>query len=212
MTIYLHSKDPLSNEILKQVKHIPKCPGTCIFIDIYNSTNLKFEVRFEEWAKMMNNTFNFITILSGFPKNVVKGIGDEIMIYIPDEELKNNDYFRSHYELLMEIYATIDNIKNFPVKKLFLECKVSIHFSRDVYNITFLKGFNDYYGKGIDLAARLQSKSKPNRIVISEEFYKKVKKDTRSIPDSKILKVISKKYIEDFKGLPKPTEYRVIDV
>lgn len=94
-------------------------------------------------GKKLNNTFNFISFLNDFPDNVVKGIGDEIMLYIPDKDLKAKSTYNDYFALLEEIYATIDNINNYPVENVFLNCKVSIHYCTEVYNITFFKGVSE---------------------------------------------------------------------
>ncbi len=214
MAQYIHFRDPNSKEIEKTLEEIPQAPGTCLFIDIVGSTQIKYGTDLKTWGKKINNTFNFISILNDFPGNVVKGIGDEIMLYIPDEELAKKTSYNDYFSLLQEIHATIDNIRNFPIEGLFLPCKVAIHYCTDAYNITFLKGANDYYGKDIDLTARLTSKAKANRIVLSEAFYRKVYKDYTqkySTNTGSVVSNISGKYLEDFKGVPGPTEYRVID-
>jgi len=124
-------------------------------------------------------------------------------------------FYKDYYTVLHELHATLDNIKHFPNKGDLLTCKIGIHYCTEVYNITFLKGFNDYYGRDIDLTARLMSKTIANRIVISETFYQKVEEDHNerySSYSQSVYNLISEKYIEDFKGVPKPTEFRVINV
>ncbi len=215
MAKYIHYRDPKSKEIEAVLGEMPQVPGTCFFIDIVGSTQIKYNSDFKTWGRMLNNTFNFISLLNEFPQNVVKGIGDEMMLYIPDDELRQKDSFNDYFSLLVEIYATLDNIRNFPVDGLFLPCKVAIHYCTDAYNITFLEGANDYYGKDIDLTARLTSKAKANRIVMSELFYQKAYEnytDKYRLSMHRALDQVSEKYIEDFKGIPHPTEFRIIDV
>jgi len=215
MVHYVHFKSPFEEEIEDYFKNLPLCPGVCIFIDIVNSTNIKYHSEVWEWGRKLNNTFNFISFLNDFPDNIVKGIGDEIMLYIPTASLREKDTYKSLAGLLGEIYASLDTIKNFPVDGLFLQCKVAMHYCTDVYNISFLEGFNDYYGKDIDLSARLMSKAKANRIVISQCFYDKMLEDQKQYPEEnpkECLSRISPTYIEDFKGVPEPTEFRIIDI
>ncbi len=215
MAQWIHDKDPRSPNIERLLQDVPKCPGVCLFIDIVDSTWIKYREPFTKWGQKLNNTFNFISLLNDFPDNIVKGIGDEIMLYIPENVLHQKTTFRTCFALMEEIYATLDNIKNFPVDGLFLPCKVAIHYCTEAYNVTFLEGYNDYYGKDIDLSARLMSKAKPYRIVLSEKFYQKVQEDiaTENIQKEQgCLKFITEKYIEDFKGVPRPVEYRVIQV
>jgi len=176
---------------------------------------MKYQGGLRDWGRRLNNTFNFISILNDFPDNIVKGIGDEIMLFIPDEVLHQKRVIRNYYSLLEEIYSTLYNIKHFPVADMFLLCKVAIHYCTEVFNITFFKDANDYYGSDIDLTARLMSKSLENRIVISEKFLQKVWNDlddTGSPHVTGCLAGLSDLYMEQFKGVPVVTEYRVIDV
>jgi class 3 adenylate cyclase len=215
MAIYIHDKNPASLTLGDQLKALPKTPGICMFIDIVGSTAEKYQNGVEVWGKKLNNTFNFISFLNNFPKHIVKGIGDEIMLYIPDDELTKHESLNSCLAMLEEIYATLDNIINFPLPDLFMNCKVAMHYCTEVYNITFLENYNDYYGIDIDMTARLTKKAVTNRIVISETFFKKVVEDLAASGRGYTPEVISKisdKYIEDFKGVPEPVELRVIDV
>ena len=96
-----------------------------------------------------------------------------------------------------------------------MDCKIAMHYCSNVYNITFLKGYNDYYGKDIDKAARLMSKSGKNRIVFSEAFYQKAKEDLANLDipeEGTCLGSSSEPVAENFKGIPFPVIYRTIDV
>jgi len=215
MLTYIHFKDPNSREMIRLLEQIPRCPGVCFFMDINKSTDLKYEGGLKDWGRKLNNTFNFISLLNDFPDNIVKGIGDEIMLFIPDEDLARKDTTNSCYALLEELYATLFNIRHFPVQDMFLGCKVAIHYCTEVYNITFFKGANDYYGSDIDLTARLMSRSQVNRIVLSEAFYQKVQNDLNAMNLSAgngCVANISSIQTEQFKGVPKPTSFRYIDV
>lgn len=215
MAQFIHDRNPNSTEIREKLSQIPRCPGTCLFIDIVNSTEIKYKTGIAEWGQKINNTFNFLSLLNEFPNNVVKGIGDEIMLYIPDDELKSKTGYNNYLGLLSELYSTIYNIKYFPNNQLFLECKMSIHYCDEAYNITFLEGANDFYGSDIDLSARLMSKAVANRIVISGSFYNKVKDDISDKDQNRkdpVFDLISSENFENFKGIPKPIEYRMINV
>jgi class 3 adenylate cyclase len=199
----------------KALKAIPKCPGTCIFVDIVSSTEVKYQTDITQWGRRLNNTFNFISVLNDFPGNIVKGIGDEIMLYIPDKVLVEKDSINDYYSILEEVYSTVLNLQHFPLQDLFYHCKLSIHYCTEVYNVSFLKGFNDYYGRDIDLTARLMEKTRAARLVFSEIYYRKVMADLRrrGIPkDQTCLNGMSVKMVEEFKGIPKPVSYRFIDV
>jgi class 3 adenylate cyclase len=214
MATYINHKDPASTHLVKILNKIPTCPGTCIFIDMIESTGMKYKKGVGHWGRLINNTFNFISILNDFPENIVKGIGDELMIYIPDEVLVQKSSLTNHYSIIEELYSTLLNIKSFPVKNLFMDCKIAMHYCTNVYNISFLKSYNDYYGKDIDMAARLMSKSGKNRIVFSEAFYEKAKTDlvNLNIPEElTCLNEASTPISENFKGIPHPLIFRTLD-
>lgn len=214
MSYYIHYTDPNSPEMESFLKGIPTCPGTCFFIDINKSTDLKYTGGLPDWGRKLNNTFNFISLLNDFPDNIVKGIGDEIMLFIPDEKLRHKKTISTYYQLLEEIYSTVYNIMTFPVSDMFLPCKVSIHYCTEVYNVTFFKGANDYYGRDIDLTARLMTKALQNRIILSEKFYIKVQNDLVNLgypEDYGCLASVSGKFMETFRGVPESTEYRILD-
>ncbi len=215
MVEYIHFKDPNSEEMLNFLSSIPKCPGTCFFMDINRSTDMKYEGGLTDWGRKLNNTFNFLSLLNDFPDNIVKGIGDEIMLFIPDDVLKKKPGINSYFMLLEEIYATLYNIRHYPVADTFLPCKVAIHYCTEVYNVTFFEGTNDYYGSDVDLTARLMTKCLENRIVLSEKFLAKVRKDMKQLglPDNTgCLGNISERFLENFKGVPVSTKFRIIDV
>ncbi len=215
MVRYIHYTDPNSEEIVRELEEIPRCPGICFFMDINRSTDMKYLGGLKDWGRKLNNTFNNLLYANHFQHHIVKGIGDEMMLFIPDAALLGKTSNNTCFALLEDIYAGLYLIKNHPDPDLFLNCKVAIHYCTEAYNITFFEGANDYYGSDIDLSARLMSKSIENRIVLSEKFYLKVVNDlvTLGLPmDTGCLSRISERFVENFKGVPVSTEYRVIDV
>ncbi len=215
MAQYIHFTDPNSDEMVKALETIPRCPGTCFFMDINRSTDIKYQGGLPDWGRKLNNTFNNLLYANHFEQNIVKGIGDEMMLYIPDEELMDKPSNNTYFALLEDIYASLYLIRHHPDPDLFLNCKVAIHYCTESYNISFFEGANDYYGSDIDLTARLMTKSIENRIVLSEKFYIKVKNDLIDLglpAHSGCLQWVSDRFIENFKGVPVSTEFRVLDV
>jgi len=215
MATFISLKDPRSKSLDELFENLETTPGTCIFIDIIDSTADKYICTPLQWIRKLNNTFNFISLLNDFPNFVVKGIGDELMLFLPDKDLLSISVFKNYYMLLLEIYATLDNLKNHPLNDLFYECKVGIHYCTNVYNITFFEGVNDYYGSDIDLAARIMKKAQKNSIVVSESFYDKVIENMKlmdEVPAIDINKSVSEPFIEHFKGVPHSVVYRMIEV
>lgn len=215
MAHYIHYTDPYSAEMVRKLHDIPRCPGVCFFMDINRSTDIKYQGGVKDWGRKLNNTFNNLLYANHFQQHVVKGIGDEMMLFIPDEALRSKPSNNTCYALLEDIYAALFLIKNHPDRDLYLNCKVAIHYCTEVYNITFFDGADDYYGSDIDLTARLMTRSVENRIVLSESFYVKVINDlvNLGLPASTgCLSKVSERYIENFRGVPVSTAFRIIEV
>ncbi|MEI7982873.1 MAG: hypothetical protein WCI71_14570, partial [Bacteroidota bacterium] len=201
MAHYIHDKDPNSETLVRALESIPRCPGTCFFMDINRSTDIKYSGGLTDWGRKLNNTFNNLLYANHFQHNIVKGIGDEMMLFITDEELVGKGTNNNYFALLEDIYASLFLIRHHPDPDLFLNCKVAIHYCTEVYNITFFEGANDYYGSDIDLTARLMTKSVENRIVLSEKFFIKVKNDLVNLgldSDAGCMRWISDRFIENF--------------
>lgn len=215
MAYYIHYNDPNSEEMTRELENIPRCPGICFFMDINRSTDIKYHGGLKDWGRKLNNTFNNLLYANHFQHHIVKGIGDEMMLFIPDEVLYSKQSNNTCYALLEDIYAALYLLKNHPDKDLYLNCKVAIHYCTEVHNITFFEGANDYYGSDIDLTARLMTKSLENRIILSEQFYVKIVNDlvNMRLPlDTGCLSRVSERYIENFRGVPASTAFRVIEV
>jgi len=215
MAYYIHYTDPNSGAMVDVLSKIPPCPGICFFIDITRSTDIKYVGGLQEWGRKLNNTFNNLLYANHFQSHIVKGIGDEIMLFIPDPVLEAKPVNNTCFALLEDLYAALFLIKNHPNQDLFLSCKVAIHYCTEVYNITFFDGAEDFYGIDVDLTARLMSKSLENRIVLSEPFYERIIREVTElgIPSTTgCLSLVSGRIEASFRGVPVETGYRVIDV
>jgi class 3 adenylate cyclase len=212
MAQYVHFRDPKAKEMTDLLRSIPRCPGTCMFMDITRSTRLKYDEDLVEWGRKLNNTFNILLYANHLEQFIVKGIGDEMMLYVPDEELLSRDSDNDYYSLVENVHSALFLIRQ--QVSVFLTCQVAIHHCTEAYNITFFERANDYYGRDIDLTARLMTKCVESRIVLSEQYYVKVKQDLirmKRSPREGCLATLSGKRRAIFKGVPAPTAYRVID-
>jgi class 3 adenylate cyclase len=213
MATYIHFRDPNAPEMTELLRSIPTCPGTCIFMDVSKSTELKYKETLEHWGRKLNNTFNILLFANHLEQFIVKGIGDEIMLYISDEDLASRTSDNDHYSLVENIHSALFLIRQRP--EVFLTCKVALHHCTEAYNITYFERANDYYGRDIDLTARLMSKCVENRIVMSEAYFTKVKSDLKRMKRpvrEGCLADLSGKRRAMFRGVATPTAYRVIDI
>ena len=165
---YDHYIKPRKLEKLK--KELLPTLGTVIYIDMVGSTILKDE-EVKIWSKKMQNTFLFA--LKAFkPMNdaVVKLIGDEMFMYIPDYTTKQVN----HIEILKVVKSIIGKF-NKDIEHSFIGLKGAIHHCDDVYNILYYEGQNDYYGTGLELAEKLMSRASTDMLIISDKFYDMLK-------------------------------------
>jgi hypothetical protein len=134
-----------------RVDSLQPTPGYCAFIDIVGSTELK-QQSIRRWINRIDNCFKLTAEQHHLGKfSPLKAIGDALMYYIEDSDLKQSGV--TPFELFHSLWliATEDRREVFPVVKIgAVRCV-------QVYSLTFLKGSQDYYGLEIDLAARLQA-------------------------------------------------------
>lgn len=172
-----------SNAGLKQkLEALQPTPGFCIFVDITGSTAMKAE-GLREWVAFIHNFFrNCEFFLSPF--GILKGIGDEAMIYIEETDLTASGYDPLQiFDALWQI-AT-ENDPRLPT------VKIGAAYCTQVYPITFLAGSRDYYGVDIDLAARLKGLAAPKSIVINDKFREKVMDGYRPIANQEQFKSVA---------------------
>lgn len=190
-----------------------KLSGTCIFVDMVGSTKIKTE-KSTAWVAKIKNTI--VTANIDYLRNhIVKVNGDELMIFIPDKcFLENTDLYDRILGNLISYMRNYEdwassNLREPITKTYFLRLKASIHHTDDAYCITFFENQKpDYYGNGIDLTARLITKSYENEITISREYFKKLK--NTCIENIQITDFPTGN--EFFKGFQKETYFTTINI
>jgi class 3 adenylate cyclase len=118
-----------------------------------------------EWVPGMLRVFEIVRVCvqAGFGRSPLKSIGDELMYYIPEREIRGQ---RAGALGLLEVLYALAG-EGDPV---FAEVKIAACHCRDAYDITFLPNTADVYGKDIDLTARLLQLAGPREIVMNEAF------------------------------------------
>jgi class 3 adenylate cyclase len=126
------------------------------------------------------------------------------MILITDEKIKAaNENYASVLDSLKNCISTNGTV----IDEITLRTKAAIHYCEDIYNISFRKNTDDYYGNGIDLTARLMKKSEQSKIVLSETFYQLVKG-----VDASFLNDTSDILEDEFIGFAGKTQYRIMKI
>ncbi len=191
MTLYINPNEP---SLKDSVDSLEPTTGYCIFIDIAGSTEMKSD-DIKKWIALIHNTFSNI---KGFlnPLPPLKIIGDEIMYYIPDEALEK----AGHTPLT--IFAELTNIAK-EEEEPYKDVRIAVAHCKHVYNITFNPGATDYYGKDIDLTARLLTKARSQEIIMNEPFYEQIKSCYDAIGNKEQLLEVNEvkgPWVELFKG------------
>ena len=161
----------------KLIKKLDPTLGTAIFIDMVGSTVLKSE-EMKMWTEKMRNTF--LLALKSFKPikdSVVKLIGDEMFIFLPDKFGQIN-----HLQILDQVKIIISNFNSgLDFDQSLIGLKGAIHYCDDVYNITIFDRQNDYHGLGIELTEGLMIKSSRDILIISDRYFEICKKNNFDI-------------------------------
>jgi class 3 adenylate cyclase len=154
--------DPSRRDFEKSLDALQPTTGFCIFADIADSTAMK-DSSVKLWIVYICNIFrNIQTFLPGRP---LKAIGDQLMYFIPDSQLQETGTTPlGMFDALAKIAREPDE------EHYFKNTRIAVAYCLDSYAITFVPGGVDYYGKDIDLTARLLTKAKPREIVMNEPF------------------------------------------
>jgi len=171
MSLYFDTSDP---GLKAKLEALVPTPGYCVFIDISGSTQMKDQELFH-WATLIHNAFaNVRTFMptSAFP---LKCLGDALMYFIPKTQPAQAS------DVPLQLFAGLASIVD-DRDPIFPQQKAAVVSGR-AYELTFIQGQDDVYGKDIDLAARLLSRARSREVLLNRAFYDEVRaayKRTRS--------------------------------
>jgi len=171
MSVYFSLRDP---DIMSKIESIEPLPGFCIVIDIVGSTALKSGLP-RKWLSRIHDAFALArTYLHQLQP--LKTIGDALMYYIPDGEMsdKHIQPLQLHLSLCFMVQEKEEHV--------FGTTKAAIAYCEEAYDVTFIEGTKDIYGRDIDLTHRLQSLAREGEIIMNEPFVKKVRANHRAAP------------------------------
>jgi len=184
--------DPNSPQF-KQFFDLPEpTPGYCLLVDIVASTALK-DQDFKTWMTLIYNTFRNIETFLPPPLRPLKGLGDSLMFFVSEADLS------AHHENALTVFHGLAGVLR-DRSRFFCELKAAAVYG-EAYEITFLRGHEDVYGKDIDLTARLLELAGPSQIVMNAAFVAAVR---RNYGDQ--IKMMGPKH-ESVKGFSTPVEF-----
>ena len=168
MTLFINPEVP---DLYEKIRRLNPTPGFCFFIDIVSSTEMKDE-ELHKWIAYIYNVFTNIQTFLYMKFRPMKSIGDCLMFFIPESDMRDE----TPLTLFDGLYKIITSNESY-----LKEVKIGAVYCRNVYNISFIEGNIDYYGKDIDLATRLLSKANSKEIVFNDEFFNRIRSEYDSI-------------------------------
>ena len=106
----------------------------------------------------------------------LKSLGDSLMFYVPESELNQRN------QTALDLFQPLTYVAQEEAKDIFGRSKIAVTYCQDAYEITFLKGTNDIYGKDIDLTARLMGLAGEGEILMNESFVDRVREVYNASP------------------------------
>lgn len=159
--------DPRDADLKTKMDGLQPTPGFCIVVDIVGSTAMK-DSSVKEWAAFIHNAFSYTLAFLSSSFVPLKSIGDCLMFFIPEERMRANG------ETALHFFSGLCTVAN-EADPLFREVKISAVYCRHAYEITFIPGTEDVYGKDIDLTMRLLAKAGSREIMMNEGFVDQVR-------------------------------------
>ena len=162
MSLLFDLSDP---DLHAKLDQLETTPGYCILVDRVGSTALKDQPP-RAWLSRIHDTFALVKshLLAFQP---LKIMGDALMYYIPESGLLEKN--------ALGLFLAMCFVVQERNKGVFGSYKVAITYCRNVYEVSFLEGARDVYGKDIDRTARLSSMAQDGQILMNEPFVEQVR-------------------------------------
>lgn len=190
--------------------------GTCIFLDICGSTEIKSKRQYKEWITIIRSS---ISDLQRFPflGQPLKIIGDELMYFIPDEE---SDMPSNHYFIILDSVKNALSSWDTIIDSYLLTLKGAVHYCEEIYPISMIgeKKYDendeleiiptkDFYGLDIDLTARLMTEAESRKLIVSDSFKAKV-----NGAETSVLNDIEGPFVKQFEGVEEEITYHYFNL
>lgn len=170
-------RELMGDEVLLPDQSLEIMKSTILFTDIKGSTQLYTELGDSKAFNIVREHFRILfEIIKNNDGVPVKTIGDAVM-----------GVFTKQSDALKASLIAQETFKEYYKSKSHkIEIKIGIHSGTVI--IVTLNGRLDYFGSTVNMAARVQSKSLPNEIAISDSIFNNVEN-----------KILIKKYVNKIK-------------
>ncbi len=187
-------KDLFDSEFLSPETAFAIQNVTLMFTDLKDSTQMYEEVGDSKAFSLVKKHFVVMTSsIKKFKGGIVKTIGDAVMAVFPS----NSDALTAAMEIQKKFRAKA-------MKDEGLQVKIGIH--RGPVIAVNSNNHLDYFGRTVNMAARVQGKSLAGEVLLSEEVFKE--EDIKKLIQKK--KWVTNKFSASLKGIePDPTLYSI---
>ena len=167
----------LRRTLPKELEELQPTPGYCILVDIVDSTALK-DSGLDVWPMRIFNTFSLVR---NYLKECLplKSLGDSLMFFVRESDLNERG------QTALDLFLPLTYVAQEESREIFGRSKIAAAYCQDAYEITFLKGTDDIYGKDINLTARLMALALEGELVMNEGFVDRVRKAYDASPFQK---------------------------
>lgn len=174
--------------------------GYCLLVDIVDSIVLK-DQDIKVWTALIHNTFRNVETFLPPLLRPLKGLGDSLMFFVSETALD------AHGESALTLFNGLAQAIS-DRDRLFCPIKAAA-VRGEAYEITFLRGREDVYGKDIDLTARLLSHANPHEIVMNALFESALRDAFAAIGNQDQFPEVSRisgPTFENLRGFAQPVE------
>ena len=163
---------------------------TVLFTDFKDFTAISKTMNATELVTELHNCFSqFDYIIRKYNIEKIKTIGDAYMC-VAGLDTENENHYFDVIEAAMEINQCMEEYrkKRAEIGKIGFEIRIGIHSGPVVAGIVGVDKFAyDIWGSTVNLAARMEKNSEPNKINISYDHYQVVKSKYECTPRGKIV-------------------------
>ncbi len=164
----------------KEISFSGEVQNYCVcFIDIIGSTKISSDLTPTELSRYYELFLNAIALIAtNFGAKIVKNAGDALIFYFNDtSDLKNITKFKNVLDccLTMGIASNTLNAKMLSEKLPPIQYRISADYGEVSVARSASSQSEDLFGSAMNICAKINSKAKPNGLVIGENLFEIVK-------------------------------------
>jgi class 3 adenylate cyclase len=168
------------NVVLKEISFSGEVQNYCVcFIDIIGSTKISSDLTPAQLSRYYELFLNAIALIArNFGATIVKNAGDALIFYFNDTgDAKNISKFKNVLDcgLTMGMASNTLNAKMLSEKLPPIKYRISADYGEVSIARSITSRSEDLFGSAMNICAKINSKAKPNGLVIGEALFEIVK-------------------------------------